>query len=92
MPLPGQANRAVEQLIGRLEAVPFSRWHRRPRLIVGSATFFDAFDTLALAFVLPVVVSEWSLSPPQVGWLIAVGYLGALMLETNNRRMEDVAP
>src|ERR1700704_4727175 len=31
-------------LVARLERVPFSRWHLRPRLIVGSATFFDAFD------------------------------------------------
>jgi MFS transporter, putative metabolite:H+ symporter len=39
-------------LIARLENVPFSRWHLRPRLIVGSATFFDAFDALSLAFML----------------------------------------
>ena len=43
-------------LIARLESVPFSRWHLRPRIIVGSATFFDAFDALSLAFVLPVLV------------------------------------
>ena len=52
-------------LIARLESVPFSRWHLRPRIIVGSATFFDAFDALALAFVLPVLVPLWGLSPGQ---------------------------
>ena len=31
-------------LIARLERVPFSRWHLRARVIMGSATFFDAFD------------------------------------------------
>jgi len=65
-----------DSLIARIESVPFSRWHLRARLIMGSATFFDAFDALSLAFVLPVLVREWSISPTQVGWLIAVGYLG----------------
>jgi putative MFS transporter len=63
-------------LIARLESVPFSRWHLRARIIVGSATFFDAFDALSLAFVLPVLVRLWHITPAQIGWLIAIGYLG----------------
>jgi MFS transporter, putative metabolite:H+ symporter len=63
-------------LIARLEAVPFSRWHLRARIVVGSATFFDAFDALSLAFVLPVLVRLWHITPAQIGWLIATGYLG----------------
>jgi putative MFS transporter len=66
-------------LIARLESVPFSRWHLRPRIIVGSATFFDAFDALSLAFVLPVLVPLWGLSPGQIGSLISVGYLGQFL-------------
>ena len=63
-------------LLGRLERLPFSRWHLRARLIVGSATFFDAFDALSLAFVLPVLVRLWHITPAEIGWLIAIGYLG----------------
>jgi MFS transporter, putative metabolite:H+ symporter len=63
-------------LLARLESVPFSRWHVRARLIVGSATFFDAFDALSLAFVLPVLVRLWRITPAEIGWLIAIGYLG----------------
>jgi len=63
-------------LLGRLERLPFSRWHLRARLIVGSATFFDAFDALSLAFVLPVLVRVWRITPAEIGWLIAIGYLG----------------
>ena len=66
-------------LIARLESVPFSRWHLRPRIIVGSATFFDAFDALSLAFVLPVLVPLWGLSPGQTGALISIGYLGQFL-------------
>ena len=66
-------------LIARLERVPFSRWHLRPRVIVGSATFFDAFDALSLAFVLPVLVPLWGLSPGQTGSLISIGYVGQFL-------------
>ena len=43
---------------------------------MGSATFFDAFDALSLAFVLPVLVPLWGITSVQIGWLIAAGYLG----------------
>ncbi|PFP22599.1 MFS transporter [Bacillus sp. AFS073361] len=66
----------ASELIGRMESVPFSRWHVKPRVIMGSATFFDAFDALSLAFVLPVLIGLWKLSPGQIGILISVGYLG----------------
>ena len=63
-------------LIARLERVPLSTWHLRARIVVGSATFFDAFDALSLAFVLPVLVRLWGMTPAEIGWLIAIGYLG----------------
>ncbi|AFT88679.1 4-hydroxybenzoate transporter PcaK [Paraburkholderia phenoliruptrix] len=63
-------------LLFRIENVPFSRWHTKARIIMGSATFFDAFDALSLAFALPVLVGLWHLSPMQIGFLIAAGYLG----------------
>ena len=66
----------MQDIVARLERLPFSRWHLRARVIVGSATFFDAFDALSLAFVLPVLVRQWRMTPAEIGWLIAIGYLG----------------
>jgi putative MFS transporter len=66
----------AEALIARLERAAITRWHVRARVVVGSATFFDAFDALSLAFVLPVLAREWALTSAEVGWLIAAGYLG----------------
>ncbi len=63
-------------LVARMNNVPFSGWHMKARVIMGSATFFDAFDALSLAFVLPVLKSAWNLSVAQVGWLISIGYIG----------------
>lgn len=69
---------AAESLIAHFEAIPFSPWHRHARIVMGSATFLDAFDALSLAFVLPVLVKLWSLSPAEIGLLIGASYVGQL--------------
>lgn len=66
------------RLIARIENVPFSRWHARPRIVMGTATFFDAFSALSLAFALPVLTPLWHIGPQQIGLLIAMGYVGQL--------------
>jgi putative MFS transporter len=65
-------------LLFRMEQVPFSRWHRNARLVMGSATFFDAFNALSLAFALPTLIRLWHISPKQSGLLISVSYVGQL--------------
>jgi len=64
------------ELLARMESVPFSRWHICPRVIIGSATFFDAFTALALASAMPILVREWGLTPGQVGYLLGASYIG----------------
>ncbi|MGA7328945.1 MAG: MFS transporter [Rhodomicrobium sp.] len=66
-------------LIARIEQVPTSRWHIRARVIIGSATFFDAFNALSIAFVLPVLVREWHVTAPQIGIMIGASYLGQVV-------------
>src|SRR5881296_3050282 len=68
----------ASELIARLENVPFSRWHSKARIIVGTATFFDAFDALSLAFALPVLIRLWNITPAESGILIAASYVGQL--------------
>jgi len=65
-------------LLARMEQVPFSSWHRKARLIMGSATFFDAFNALSLAFALPTLIRLWHISPKQSGLLISASYVGQL--------------
>jgi putative MFS transporter len=65
-------------LTARFEAIPFTSWHRRARIVMGSATFLDAFDALSLAFVLPILIKLWALTPAQIGWMIAASYIGQL--------------
>src|SRR5438876_3402195 len=65
-------------LIARLENAPFTRWHANARMVVGSATFFDACNALALAFALPVLIRLWHITPAQSGFLISASYIGQL--------------
>jgi putative MFS transporter len=66
----------IAQVIARIERLPFTWFHLKARILVGTATFFDAFDALAIAYVLPVLIPQWQLTPTAIGALISIGYVG----------------
>ena len=53
--------------VARIERLHISPWHVKACLIMGTATFFDAFDVLAIAYVLPVLAGAWKLAPQHFG-------------------------
>ena len=67
---------SVESVIARLERLPISRELAIARIVIGSATFFDAYTVLAIAYAMPVLAREWNLTPGQIGTIISAGYLG----------------
>ena len=69
----------MRHIVARLERLPYSSWHRNMRLIICSAWFFDAFDSITIAYVLPPLIGMWHLAPPQIGSLIGVGFIGQLI-------------
>ena len=68
-----------QEVVARLERLPLSSWQVRTRVIVGTATFFDAFDALAIAFILPALIPLCQMKPADIGWLISMGYVGQLV-------------
>ena len=70
---------SADDVVARLERLPVSWWQVKARIIVGVATFFDAFDALAIATILPVIVPLWKLTPPQIGFMISAGFVGQLI-------------
>src|SRR5690606_629690 len=68
-----------EQITARIERLPMSGWYGRVISTVASAHFFDAFDSLTIAFVLPILVGLWSISPAEIGALFSAGYIGQLI-------------
>src|SRR5262245_17106000 len=74
---PFQAGGNAE-VVARLERLPVTSRLMLLRVIVGIATFFDAYTVLAIAFAMPQLVTEWQLTPAQVGMIISAGYVGQL--------------
>jgi putative MFS transporter len=73
------ASAAGAALLGRIERLPLSRWHLKARVVIGTATFFDGIDYLAIALALPVLAGAWHLTQVQVGLLISGSALGQLI-------------
>ncbi len=65
-------------IVARLERLPYCSWHLNMRLIICTAWFFDAFDSIAIAYVLPPLIGLWHLHPQQIGSLIGIGFAGQL--------------
>jgi MFS transporter, putative metabolite:H+ symporter len=68
----------VESVIARLERLPIARELTVARIVIGSATFFDAYTVLAIAYAMPVLAREWNLTPGQIGAIISAGYVGQI--------------
>jgi putative MFS transporter len=69
----------MRHIVARLERLPYCSWHRDMRLIICTAWFFDAFDSAAIAYVLPPLIGLWHLSPQQTGTMIGIGFAGQLI-------------
>src|SRR5438045_2310276 len=74
-----RATPSAANIVARIERLPFTGFHLKARILVGTATFFDAFDALAIAYVLPVLIPRWQLAPTDIGSLISIGYVGQVL-------------
>lgn len=69
----------IRHVVARLERLPYCSWHMKMRLIICTAWFFDAFDSIAIAVVLPPLIGMWHLNPQHIGPLIGIGFAGQLV-------------
>lgn len=68
-----------QAIAARLDRLPVSSWHVKMRVLLGVATFFDAFASLAIAYVVPVLIGAWKIGPPQIGAMLAIGFVGWIL-------------
>lgn len=66
------------KIIARLERLPITRRLTWIRVIIGSATFFDAYTVIVIAYAMPQLTDEWGLSLGMAGVILSAGYLGQL--------------
>lgn len=69
---------ARADIAARIERLPHSLWHVKIRLLIGVVTFFEAFDQLLVAYTLPVIRAEWTLSPFMLTVAVTSGSVGML--------------
>jgi MFS transporter, putative metabolite:H+ symporter len=65
------------ELVGRLERLPFSRWHRNFFILAFLGIMFDAADFALFGAALPPIAREFGLNPAQAGGLATIGLVGA---------------
>ena len=74
--MDGTAGKSAE-LVGRLERLPFSRWHRNLFILAFLGIMFDAADFALFGAALPPIAREFGLGPAQAGGLATIGLVGA---------------
>src|SRR6202035_606184 len=67
------------ELVGRLERLPVSRWHRNLFALCSLGVMFDACDFALFGMALPPVAREFGLNQAQAGLLATIGTLGAFV-------------
>jgi putative MFS transporter len=73
------ASRQADEIVARLERVPFSRFHWNIFVTLGLANIFDGFDTVAIGVTLAVIFSALHIGFVNAGLLISVGGIGGLI-------------
>src|SRR5437764_10448184 len=76
--MASSADKSAE-LVGRLERLPFSRWHRKLFTLCFVGVMFDACDFALFGMALPPVAREFGLNQAQAGLLATVGLVGAFL-------------
>src|SRR5262245_48683675 len=66
-------------LVGRLERLPFSRWHRNFFILAFLGVMFDAAGFALFGAALPPIAREFGLNPAQAGGLATIGLVGAFV-------------
>lgn len=71
--------RAQRDIAARMERLPLTRTQVKARVVVGTATFFDGYDSLMLGLVMPVIAGTWHLSNAEIGYLLSGTFFGQLL-------------
>lgn len=66
-------------LIGRLERLKFSKWHRNLVILAAAGVLLDAADFALFGAALPGISKEFGFGPAQAGFLATVGLIGAFL-------------
>lgn len=67
---------ALPTRTARLDALPFTRQHRKLLLGSGVGWALDAMDVGLISFVLAQLAVQWQVSDAELGWIASAGFIG----------------
>ncbi len=70
------ASRAADEIVARLERLPFTRFHLHMASTLGVGTFFDAFDGLSMGVALTVIFTALKVDFLNAGLLVSSAAIG----------------
>jgi MFS transporter, putative metabolite:H+ symporter len=88
-------SRAADEIVARLERLPFTRFHLHMASTLGIGTFFDAFDGLSMGVALTVIFTALHVdflnagllvSSAAIGQFIGAWFFGALAERVGRKR------
>ena len=62
-----------------LDGLKFNRFHRRLLILTGLVSVFAGYNSQIIAYIVPLALREWKLSPVQAGTMISYGFLGLMV-------------
>lgn len=74
----GKEQQQAATSLARMERLHICSWHVKAGVAMGLATFFDAYGTLSIGYVLPVLAGLWHLTPQNIGFLISASFVGQI--------------
>ena len=70
------ANTSVFDWLDRLK---FNRFHRRILILTSLVTIFAGYNSQIIAYIVPLALREWQLTPVKAGTMISYGFLGLMV-------------
>src|ERR1700733_13415178 len=70
---------AQRDIAARMERLPLTKTQVKARIVVGTATFFDGYDSLVIGLVMPVLAGAWHLTTAEIGFILSGTFFGQLL-------------
>lgn len=65
-----------DQILARLDDLPFTKKHRKVLLASGIGWAFDAMDVGLITYIIAVLSVQWDLTGLEKSWIVSAGFIG----------------
>ena len=62
-----------------LDGLKFNRFHRRILILGSLVCIFAGYNSQIIAYIVPLALREWQLTPVEAGTMISYGFLGLMV-------------